>query len=298
MECPQCGKVSDGAECPSCGAAMDEQNPKWYAEGIVHLTKEKQYSFAHELLAEGLQKFPESAMLWYNGGVLEELLGNRQKAVKCYEESLRLRPNSEKPRLALERLLGRSLQPSAPAPAAAPAPRPAAPVPTAAPVAAMSVPQTPAPKPPAQSAPSPATATPSAGEMLAAQINAVVAEDAATVTPPVERTARFMEPTPPTRALARESLDLASLPQLPEDASPSFDVIASNQRWTMISRLAGIASAATFVGLMVFLVLAKIPSFQQTAATLFIVDLVIFLFAAPVYFVGKSSVIVTRKQRV
>ncbi|HOS43207.1 MAG TPA: hypothetical protein PK794_05890, partial [Armatimonadota bacterium] len=101
MKCQECGKDGSGDVCASCGGTIEE-SPRWYAEGIAHLTEQKQYAIAFDLLEEGIERYPQSAMLWYNGGVLEELLGNRDGALTRYQKVLELRPNNEKARKALE----------------------------------------------------------------------------------------------------------------------------------------------------------------------------------------------------
>ena len=120
MQCPKCGREATGEQCKVCGEFLTVESPKWYAEGVAHLSEEKQYAMANELLEEGLQRHPESAMLWYNAGVLAELLKNPKDALTYYQKACKFKPNSEKYCQALERLLGR------PVPRPAAAQRPAA----------------------------------------------------------------------------------------------------------------------------------------------------------------------------
>lgn len=127
MQCPKCGKEAAGDVCAACGAYLTEETPRWYAEGIVHLAGEKQFGMAQELLQEGLQRYPTSSMLWFNAGVLAEMLKKPQDAAAYYQKAYYLKPTSEKYRQALERVLGRPVPrlappPQAPAPAAPPPP--------------------------------------------------------------------------------------------------------------------------------------------------------------------------------
>ncbi len=92
MQCPACGKEATGDVCASCQAWLTTETPKWYSEGVAHLTAERQFKMAHTLLTEGLQRYPTSAMLWYNAGVLAELVRKPDAAVNCYQEAIRLRP--------------------------------------------------------------------------------------------------------------------------------------------------------------------------------------------------------------
>lgn len=128
MQCPRCGLDANGDVCAACGAPLTEETPRWYAEGIAHLTGEQQYEIARELLKEGLERYPASAMLWFNGGVLEERVGNARGALKHYQEAFKLKPTSEKYRLTVERLLGRPVpRQVATPPPMAPAPAPVVP---------------------------------------------------------------------------------------------------------------------------------------------------------------------------
>ena len=125
MQCPKCGKEAAGDVCAACGAYLTEETPRWYAEGIVHLAGEKQFSMAQELLQEGLQRYPTSSMLWFNAGVLAEMLKKPQDAAAYYQKAYYLKPTSEKYRQTLERVLGRPVPRLAPPPQA---PVPSAPV--------------------------------------------------------------------------------------------------------------------------------------------------------------------------
>ncbi|MHB0939116.1 MAG: SdpI family protein [Armatimonadota bacterium] len=132
MQCPKCGTEATGDVCAACGAYLTEETPRWYAEGIVHLAGEKQFSMAQELLQEGLQRYPTSPMLWFNAGVLAELLKKPQDAAAYYQKAYYLKPTSEKYRQTLERVLGRPvprLAPPAQAPVPAPPPPQSPPVP-------------------------------------------------------------------------------------------------------------------------------------------------------------------------
>jgi len=136
MQCPQCGKEAQGDVCAACGAPLTEETPKWYVEGIAHLTEQKQYAMAYQLLEEGLQRYSNSALLWFNGGILEEVMGNRKNAVARYAQAVKLRPDSEKYIQALERITGKPVpRPAKPAPPPQPAPppKPTAQLPQAAP---------------------------------------------------------------------------------------------------------------------------------------------------------------------
>ncbi len=119
MQCAQCGVEVVDDVCPKCGDPV-EYSPKWYVKAVAELGGEKDFATAHMMLDEGLQSHPDSALLWLNGGVLEEMMGNKDAAIKKYQQHLKLRPNSKKGQQSLDRLLGRTPPPPAPAPVPAP----------------------------------------------------------------------------------------------------------------------------------------------------------------------------------
>jgi len=262
MQCQECGTETTGDVCPKCGATI-EGTPKWYAEGIAYLGEQKQLALAHELLEEGLTQHPSSALLWYNGGVLEEQMSNRDGAIRCYQEVIKLRPNNDKARMALERLLGRPVpRPTAPAPAPAPAPPPAA----AAVLPPATVPQ---PAPPSTSAPAP----------VSAKAVEPVSSASATTHPDEAAVA--------TRASAE--LDLQSLPTLTVVSASASDIESRSQRCVAISRITGIIFAVTFILLVAFMIF-KAPA-------LFFVDLLLFVASAIGFFVARSMIVTSNRRR-
>ncbi len=243
MQCQECSTETTGEICPKCGATI-EGTPKWYAEGIAYLGEQKQFALAHELLEEGLQAHPTSVLLWYNGGVLEEQMSNRDGAVRCYQEVIKLRPANEKAYQALERLLGR------------PMPRPtAAPPPPAAPMMAP---------PPA---PAPMMAPPSAAPVAAATPALAKRQD----TPVAEAT----HEAPETDMPAAPALDLQALPPLSESRAA---IEEKSKQWAAIARIAGIVFIVSFIALIAFLNMKNLPLFV-TALLLFICSALLF-FAA------------------
>jgi hypothetical protein len=128
------------------GDLMADETPKWYAEGIAHLADQQQYALAKQLLQEGLQQHPTSFLLWYNGGVLAEMIGNLQEALSFYQGAQNLRPTHPKTQQALTRVQQLLATPAAAAvPPAPPAPQPLAPSPT--PLAPVAPPPPPPPAP-------------------------------------------------------------------------------------------------------------------------------------------------------
>jgi hypothetical protein len=258
MQCQECSTETTGDICPKCGATI-EGTPKWYAEGIAYLGEQKQFALAHELLEEGLQAHSTSVLLWYNGGVLEEQMNNREGAVRCYQEVIKLRPSNEKAYQALERLLGRPMpRPAAPAPAAPPPPPP----PAAAPLIATAPVSTPAPAP----APASGVAAPMAevASSPAPHDGAEVAEAEAAV----------------------PEIDLTALPPL----SPArADVEAKSRQWALIARITGIAFVASFLLLIVFM--------NMKSAPLFFIALIIYVATTIGFFVARSMVIAPDRRR-
>lgn len=249
MKCQECGKEGEGDVCAFCGGTIEE-SPRWYAEGIAHLTEQKQYAIAFDLLEEGIERYPSSAMLWYNGGVLEELLGNRDGAITRYQKVLELRPNNEKARKALERLLGRPLfvpPPTSSHPASGDAPvatAPEAPVATApttditAPPAVMPViaeTTKPATQPP------PAPAMPSVGPNGAEAVPSYIPQE------PIET-----------------DLPL-TLPSAAPDKLP----------WQKIRLINGIGALVTFLAMLVGMII-KINLVFVIALVLFCITLIVF----------------------
>lgn len=211
MQCPQCGSEATGETCPACGAAVIEQSPKWYAEGIAYLCNEKQYLLAHDLLEEALQQHPTSAMLWFNGGVLEEVMGNRQMAVLRYQEALKYRQNFQKARDALDRLTAKlSASPAAPPPPVASPPRAVPPVQATPPPAPVkTAPQPVVTPPPAVPPPAPAPAPAPAAPPVTA-----VPPVAVTPPPPIHLSA----PVPET--VVTPAVVLPPLPEEEEELPP------------------------------------------------------------------------------
>lgn len=119
MQCPKCGRAAQGDLCAACGTYLTEETPKYYAEGVAHLSSERQYALAIDLLQEGLRRYPQSAMLWFNGGVLGEIVHNPKEAARCYRKALALRPNVAKYQEALDRLEGKPTAPPLQTPAPA-----------------------------------------------------------------------------------------------------------------------------------------------------------------------------------
>lgn len=260
MQCPQCGTDGTGEICAACGAAITEETPKWYAEGIAYLTEDKQFDMAEQLLDEGLGRYPESAMLWYNGGVLAELIGKRDKAVKCYTEAYKLKPQTGKYQTALQRL---GVLPAAkPAPAPAPAP---------APVAA------PAPQAAAPVAP-PAEAFPWNPEEDSIELPE-------TVELPVDLPPASAAPTASAPPIAVERNGRLDVDMEGEATNPEFVPAAARRamdrgKWRLVSMVTGIASAASFLLLIIFLMLGK--------STLFVADLALFSVAVIAYFISTG----------
>jgi len=104
MLCTKCGVEAVDDVCPQCGEAA-EGTAKWYVQQVAVLGDQQEYDRAHQLLTEGLQQYPTSALLKLNAGVLEEMRGNSTAAITHYQELLVMRPNSKKAQEALDRLL-------------------------------------------------------------------------------------------------------------------------------------------------------------------------------------------------
>jgi hypothetical protein len=247
MKCQECGKDGSGDVCASCGGTIEE-SPRWYAEGIAHLTEQKQYAIAFDLLEEGTERYPQSAMLWYNGGVLEELLGNRDGAIIRYQKVLDLRPNNEKARKALERLLGRPLYTPPPATsyAASQADAPAAAAP---PTITMPAPM---PVPPSQP-----VAPPMPNAAAPAMTPAPLAEVAML---PVSHHGEEPAAIPTDLPLTLPPAETGGLP------------------WPLIRLINGILALVTFVGMLVAMII-KLSLVMLIALTLFSITLVLFYVA-------------------
>jgi hypothetical protein len=254
MKCQECGKDGSGDVCAFCGGTIEE-SPRWYAEGIAHLTEQRQYAIAYDLLEEGVDRYPQSAMLWYNGGVLEELMGNRDGAIRRYQQVLDLRPNNEKARKALERLLGRPLftPPPTTSYTPEPAPAPAAPVATSPAPAPAAAPAPVAAAPVAEAFPPPMPSS----EPLAAQD---------TVTP----VATLDAPIIPAEAPA-------PLP-MPELPSGSF----AGLPWEMVRLITLIGSILFFLGMLTMMFIGQ--------GMFFGITLVLFAASITLYFISTSSV--------
>ncbi|HOF88183.1 MAG TPA: hypothetical protein PLZ36_08800, partial [Armatimonadota bacterium] len=235
----------------SCGGTIEE-SPRWYAEGIAHLTEQKQYAIAFDLLEEGIERYPQSAMLWYNGGVLEELLGNRDGALTRYQKVLELRPNNEKARKALERLLGRPLFTPPPATSYAATQAGAAEPPVATtPPPAVTLPAPPRPAEPA--APAPAAEAPAAA--------------------PVERPAPAGLPAPAVGPNGAEDVPpAAALPMALPIAEPGA------LPWALIRLINGLLALLSFIGMLVGMIV-KHSAAMTIALLLFTVTLILFYIA-------------------
>lgn len=251
MQCQECGKEGAGDVCTFCGGTIEE-SPRWYAEGIAHLTEQKQYAIAFDLLEEGIERYPQSAMLWYNGGVLEELLGNRDGAIRRYQQVLQLRPNNEKARKALERLLGRPLftppPPTSYAAQGTPAAAPTVTIPE--PVASPAPIEPPAPLP--VEAVSVAPPVTEADTLPVESAEAPPARDDALIAPPVGPNGAEDGTLQPVEGLA--------IPTLAPVGPP----------WALIALVSGIVSILSFIGLMVFMSLKNSPLFMTDLALFFV----------------------------
>jgi len=208
MQCPKCGKEATGDLCAACGTYLTEETPRWYAEGIVHLAGEKQFSMAQELLQEGLQRYPTSSMLWFNAGVMAEMLKKPQDAGAYYQKAYYLKPTSEKYRQTLERVLGRPVPRLAPPPQApAPTTPPPAPIQSPAP-APVEVAAAPAVESPALSAATPEP--PSSFASLEAQLTVLSNQLSA------EQTAVEEAPAPPSLAAVESATEEVAYTSGPE----------------------------------------------------------------------------------
>lgn len=294
MQCPQCGKEAQGELCAACGAAVTEETPRWYAEGIAHLTQEQQFSIARDLLKEGLQRYPTSAMLWFNGGLLEEMMGNRRGAYQHYQQALTLRPQSEKYRQALERLTGKKIAP----PVQAIAPPPAVPVvqpvtPAIAPSALAATPAVPVVAMPAEVEEAELSLLePAPAEVLTAEIEVEeeTAEDGVmelpgTTLPPENEADALFIPAPAASAsfAAPAVVEADNVPAPAPPPTQQFDLLAwllGFGYWGLISRICGIIGIASFVLLLVFLI--------RGSGGLFTIDLLCFAVTVILYFAGKA----------
>lgn len=248
MKCQECGKDGTGDVCASCGGTIEE-SPRWYAEGIAHLTEQKQYAIAFDLLEEGIERYPQSAMLWFNGGVLEELLNNRDGAITRYQKVLELRPNNEKAKKALERLLGRPL--FTPPPTTSYAATQAAEAPPA-PPAAMTLPVAPpaAPAPMAAPAAPPLAVAPSPAPPVSADGADAPSADA----PPAE------------------------MPALPPSLSGEMP---GGLPWALIRTINGFAAIATFLLLLVAMIALK-------SSIIFVISLVLFSLTLTLFYIAGA----------
>jgi len=299
MKCPRCGKESTGDFC-SCGEPLTEETPKYYAEGVAHLCSEKQYAMARQLLNEGLERYPDSAMLWYNGGVLDEVTSNTQASIKKYQKACDLRPTYEKYWQALERAAGRKMprpaaaQP-APTPPSAP-PRAAAAEPTTQPFV-FTMPDEPEPTPQAV-----ATATPA--PVSAAVVGELQDLLAGMDTPAPAAKPVANAPTPAPAASARANASpfdtsdavptandapATARPTAPLSSVDSFSspgtglaLSASVQMWTLISKICGVMGIVSFIGFVVSLCIG------EKAKGLITVMLLLFAVTVIFYFVGKA----------
>jgi hypothetical protein len=250
MKCQECGKDGTGDVCASCGGTIEE-SPRWYAEGIAHLTEQKQYAIAFDLLEEGIERYPQSAMLWFNGGVLEELLNNRDAAITRYQKVLELRPNNEKAKKALERLLGRPLY---------------APPPTTSYAATQT--EAPAAPPPAQTT----TAPPPAASPVAAPVADAppLAVEAPPALPAVGPNGAELAPVdaPPT--------EVPTLPMLPGE-------LPGGPPWGLIRAVCGIAAIVTFLAMLVTMI-----ALNEKGATLFTIALLLFCVTLVLFYVASA----------
>ncbi|MHB9026004.1 MAG: tetratricopeptide repeat protein [Armatimonadota bacterium] len=266
MKCQECGKDGSGNVCASCGGTIEE-SPKWYAEGIAHLTEQQQYAIACDLLEEGLKRYPDSAMLWFNGGVLEEVLGNRDGAVMRYRKVLELRPNRENARKALERLLGHpQAMPSTP-------PAPADVTPAVTPSATVIE------KPPV------VVTLPAEPEHIASAPEALESTPVAVAAPapaPVEEPVAVAEATPaaehPEVFSPLPSLDDAEdIPPVAKPVPPSLPATQElNSPWMLIRLISGIAALASFLLLLVSLIVLINGGLFITALTIFSITVIAF----------------------
>lgn len=328
MQCQQCKTETSGDVCPQCGTTIDG-TPKWYLEGIAYFSEQKNFAMAHQLLEEALQRYPDSVLLWYNGGVLEAQMNHRDAAIRCYQAVLKLRPNNEKAYLALEHLLGRALpRPGAtpPAPAAAEAgatrAEPASPEGAGDTAPLASPAESPADAPASESPDTliSMTSGPGAVAIPEAPLAPVPQHVQAAISAPEaphEATLAFPTPIPATTpvvlpvepAFPPDFLpadpEITAAPASHEEIVPSIDLPAprpepvavpvlnqvelNNKRWSLIRNISAPLCPLGFLGMLIFL--------NQQNISFFLFSLLLASASLILFFIARSMIITTTRRR-